>query len=68
MTNLQISNLLALFAKFAAFGYSLGVLWHINAPFKVWLFWLVLQACVFLAEIYRFISANENKENKNEDK
>lgn len=60
MTNTQISNIFALLAKFAAFGYSLGVLVHIKPFFTVWVFWLGLQLFVFLAEIYRFIYANEN--------
>ena len=63
MNNLQISNLFALLAKFAAFGYSLGVLVHINASIKIWVFWLGLQLFVFLGEIFRFIYANETSEN-----
>ena len=63
MNNLQISNLFALLAKFAAFGYSLGVLVHIKPSFTVWVFWLGLQLFVFLGEIFRFIYANETSEN-----
>lgn len=62
MNNLQKSNLCALFAKFAAFGYSLGVLIHIHASLKLWLFWLGLQLLTFTGEVYRFIFANEKRE------
>ena len=63
MTNLQKANLCALLAKFAAFGYSLGVLVHIKPSFTVWALWLGLQLFVFLGEIFRFIYANEKREN-----